>query len=122
MEDASMIAKVHGSPDDSDRISADINGTLQVILAEKRTALAMLRTGIAVMVLPMSVISFLVATSRLYDILRVNYLIIPLLSVAGLLVILSAYLILRAILQLHFYDHSLKLLKSRHPQLIEFLD
>lgn len=42
---------------------------LQVILAEKRTALATLRNGIAVMVLPMTVISFLVATSRLYDIL-----------------------------------------------------
>lgn len=100
---------------------AEINSILQVILAEKRTAMAMLRTGIAVMVLPMSVISFLVATSRSYDILHVDYLIVPLLTVAGLLVILSGYLILRAIWQLHLYDHSLRQLKNRHPKLVDIV-
>lgn len=116
------MVETQTSPDDSDSIGDEINGTLQLLLAEKRTAMAMLRTGIAVMVLPMSVISFLVVTSRLYDILHVNYLVIPLLIVAGLLVILSGYLILRAVLQLHFYDRSLKQLKSGHPRLMAILD
>ncbi len=117
-----MTGESRPSADDADAIGEGINATLQLLLAEKRTAMALLRTGIAVMVLPMSVISFLVATSRLYDILHVNYLVIPLLVVAGLLIVLSGYLILRAILQLHFYDLSLKRLKSGHPQLMSILD
>jgi len=117
-----MITETQKTPADLDRTGAEINSILQVILAEKRTAMAMLRTGIAVMVLPMSVISFLVATSRFYDILHVDYLIFPLLTITVLLVVLSVYLILRAILQLHYYDRSLRQLKSKHPHLIEILD
>ena len=117
-----MSGESRPSADDADAIGEGINATLQLLLAEKRTAMALLRTGIAVMVLPMSVISFLVATSRLYDILHVNYLVIPLLLVTGLLIVLSGYLILRAVLQLHFYDRSLKRLKSGHPQLMSILD
>ena len=41
-----------------------IFGEIQVLLAEKRTALAALRTGIAVFALPLSVLSALIATSR----------------------------------------------------------
>src|SRR5881296_2993719 len=41
-----------------------IFGEIQVLLAEKRTALASLRTGIAVFALPLSVLSALIATSR----------------------------------------------------------
>ena len=38
-----------------------IFGEIQVLLAEKRTALASLRTGIAVFALPLSVLSALIA-------------------------------------------------------------
>jgi len=117
-----MIAETRKTPADLGRSGAEINSILQVILAEKRTAMSVLRTGIAVLVLPMSVISFLVVTSGFYDILHVNYLVFPLLAIAAALVVLSAYLILRAILQLHFCDRSLKELKRQHPQLVEILD
>ena len=40
---------------------------IQVLLAEKRTALSSLRTGIAVFALPFSVLSVLIATSRYYS-------------------------------------------------------
>lgn len=43
---------------------------VQLILAEKRTALSTMRTGISVFVLPLSVLSVLVATSRYYEIPR----------------------------------------------------
>ena len=46
---------------------SSIIGKAQLVLAEKRTSLATLRTGIAVFVLPLSVISFLIATSKHYD-------------------------------------------------------
>jgi len=43
-----------------------IFGKIQVLLAEKRTTLASLRTGIAVFTLPMSVLIALIAASRYY--------------------------------------------------------
>jgi len=48
-----------------------IFGEIQVLLAEKRTALASLRTGIAVFALPLSVLSVLIATSRYYSMEKV---------------------------------------------------
>ena len=61
---------------DSDTI---IINEVQLLLAEKRTSLATRRTGIAVFVLPMSVLSVLIATSRFYDIIHVMHLLLPLL-------------------------------------------
>jgi hypothetical protein len=49
-----------------------------VLLAEKRTALASLRIGIAVFALPLSVLSALIATSRYYSIEKVMPLLAPL--------------------------------------------
>jgi len=59
-----------------------IFGEIQVLLTEKRTALALLRTGIAVFALPLSVLSALIATSRYYSMEKVMPLLLPL--VAGL--------------------------------------
>ena len=39
---------------------------VQLLLAEKRTALAIMRTGIAVFALPLSIFSALIATSKWY--------------------------------------------------------
>ncbi|MGA8239636.1 MAG: hypothetical protein WB818_03615, partial [Desulfobacterales bacterium] len=43
----------------------------QLILAEKRTSLAALRTGITVFALPLSVLSLLIVTSKFYDVVHV---------------------------------------------------
>ena len=40
---------------------------VQLLLAEKRTALAIMRTGIAVFALPLSIFSALIATSKWYE-------------------------------------------------------
>ena len=78
-----------------------IFGAIQVLLAEKRTALAGLRTGIAVFALPLSVISALIATSRYYSIERVMPLLLllplPLLLLNLGLVVLGTWLVFRSI-------------------------
>ena len=53
---------------------------MQLILSEKRTSLSVLRTGIAVFILPLSVASALIATSRHYNLLENALLAIPLLT------------------------------------------
>src|SRR6266487_4664087 len=73
-----------------------IFGEIQVLLAEKRTSLAGLRTGIAVFALPLSVLSALIATSRYYSMEKVMPLLAPLLLNLGL-VVLGTWLVFRSI-------------------------
>jgi hypothetical protein len=73
-----------------------IFGEIQVLLAEKRTALASLRTGIAVFALPLSVLSALIATSRYYSMEKVMpllLLLLPLLLLNLGLVVLGTWLV-----------------------------
>ena len=64
--------------DETNHLDSIAINEVQLILAEKRTSLAMMRTGIAVLVLPLSVMSVLIATSKYYNVLHVLYLLIPL--------------------------------------------
>src|SRR5438552_19010318 len=70
---------------------------IQLILAEKRTALSGLRTGIAVFALPLSVASVLIATSKLYNALQVLNLLIVLLVLNLGLICLGLYLVFHSL-------------------------
>jgi uncharacterized membrane protein YidH (DUF202 family) len=95
---------------------------VQLLLAEKRTSLAAMRTGIAVFVLPLSVLSFLVATSKYYDVINVVHLLLPLLVISVALVFLGFYLVIRAIIRIHLYDELILEIKRKHSSLAEFMD
>lgn len=73
---------------------------IQVILAEKRTYLAYLRTGIAVIALPLTVCSFLIAVSSHYQVPDVLGLLIPVLIICAGLFILGVNLIWKALTHL----------------------
>jgi len=95
---------------------------VQLVLAEKRTSLAVMRTGITVLVLPLSVLSVLIATSGFYDFIHVIPLIVPLLILNSLLVIFGAYLVLRSLIRLHHYDKVILKIKQKHGTIAEFID
>jgi len=107
---------------DSAESGPTIIGEAQLLLAEKRTSLSVMRTGIAVLALPSSVFSVLIATSRYYDFLRVMHFLIPLLILNGLLVILGFYLIIRSVYRMRRYDHLMQGLKRKHSAIAELLD
>ena len=94
----------------------------QLVLAEKRTSLAVMRTGITVFVIPLSVLGVLVATSRYYDILHVLPLFIPLLVLCVGLLALGSFLIMRSLLRLRHHDKIINGLKKKYSQLAEFID
>lgn len=94
----------------------------QLILAEKRTSLASLRTGIAVMALPMTLVSFLIAASQYYQAAKVLGLLIPLLTACLVMFVLGAYLVLRAMIKLHREERMLNHLKGQSPIIAKFLD
>ena len=87
---------------------------MQLLLAEKRTSLSVLSTGITVLVLPLSVLSFLIATEKYYDAFNVMHLLIPLLLLNIVLIILGAYLIIRSLRRMHHFDEIIKALKLKH--------
>jgi len=99
-----------------------IFGEIQLLLAEKRTALSSMRTGIAVFALPLSVLSVLVATSKYYQPVRVLHFLVPLLALNAALVGLGSYLIVHSILRLRRYDHQIKELKRQHSAIGELID
>jgi uncharacterized membrane protein YidH (DUF202 family) len=95
---------------------------VQLLLAEKRTSLAALRTGIAVFALPLTVMSVLIATSKYYDIIQVVHLLVPLLILCAALILLGSYLIIRAIIRLHRQDKLISEIKRKHSAIAEFID
>lgn len=95
---------------------------VQLILAEKRTSLAVMRTGITLLAIPLSVYSLLIATSRYYDLFRVLPLFTAVMILCGLLVILGLYLIIRSVLKLRNYDRMIRCIKARHSFITKYVD
>jgi uncharacterized membrane protein YidH (DUF202 family) len=108
--------------DESPTIDNFIFGEIQVLLAEKRTALSSLRTGIAIFALPLSVLSVLIATSRYYNMKEVVPLLAPLLLLNLGLVVLGCWLIYRSIKRLHHYDQRIKELTKKYASLADFVE
>jgi len=95
---------------------------VQLLLAEKRTSLSVMRTGITVLVLPLSVLSVLVATSRYYDFHKALPMIIPLLGLCAGLVVLGIYLTHRSVRKIHRFDRQIQVLKKKYKSIAEFID
>jgi uncharacterized protein YybS (DUF2232 family) len=99
----------------------DVLGEIQLLLAEKRTALAGLRTGIAVFALPLSVLSALIATSRYYNVWHVLHFLLPLLALNLGLIVLGFYLVIHSISRIRHYDRLIQQLKREHSAIAEFI-
>jgi len=95
---------------------------IQLLLSEKRTAMSVMRTGIAIFALPLSVLSVLIATSRLYDLFHVRYLLVPLLLLNLGLIGLAVYLIVHSIRRIRHYDRLIMEFKRKHSTLSDLLD
>jgi uncharacterized membrane protein YidH (DUF202 family) len=95
---------------------------IQLLLAEKRTSLAVLRTGITMAILPLSVMSLLVATSRYYEIEKVWHILVPLLLISLALLIVAGYLISRSIVKFMREDRLIMEIKKKHSRIAEFID
>ena len=113
-----MSMETNGLP----KLDNVIFGEIQVLLAEKRTALASLRTGIAVFALPLSVLSVLIATSRYYSVATVMPLLVPLLLLNLGLVILGSWLIYHSIHRIHRYDRLIRELTKKYRSIAEYVD
>ena len=94
---------------------------MQLLLAEKRTALSTLRTGIAIFAFPLSVLSVLIATSKSYELHAVMHWLLPLLLLNLGLIALAVYLIVHALRRLKHYNRLIDEQKHKHARLAKLL-
>lgn len=114
---------VAANPTEKRKLAVDhkiVLGEVQLMLAEKRTAFALLRTGVTVSLVPLSLWTVLVATSKLYNPFQVLWLLVPLMTVAAMLFGLGIWLVVHALQHLRHVDRVLDGLRS-HDTLLEDL-
>lgn len=85
---------------------------VELLLAEKRTALALLRSGIAVLALPLCVVTVLLVTSSYYHFERVLVLALLPLSLCAGLTGLGISLVVRALRELRRLDQRIEAIKQ----------
>ena len=114
--------KGKATSEDKNRLDAIVINEAQLILAEKRTSLSVLRTGIAVLVLPMSVMSVLIATSKYYSFLNVLHFLLPLGVLNLLLIVFGTYLIIRSIIRMKHHDRLIAEIKKKYSIIGKYID
>ena len=102
--------------------SSEVYRTINLLLAEKRTSLAVLRTGIAIFTLPLSVFTILIATSKYYEISNSLHFIVPLITICFLLVILGVYLIYRSFRKIKDVDRKIHEIKKEQKSMKDIID
>ncbi len=95
---------------------------MQLLLAEKRTALSSLRTGIAAFAFPLSVLSVLIATSRSYEAAQVLHWLLPLLAICLGLFVLAVYLVVRSVRKIWHYDRMIQDFRKQHSVLAPLME
>lgn len=88
---------------------------LQILLAEKRTSLAVLRTGAALFTLALSILAFLPAATQFYPL--PVYSIWALVSMCSVLVGLGGYLAFRSFNRIRFFDRTIEDIERESPDL-----
>lgn len=81
-----------------------------------------MRTGIAVLALPLSVMSLLIATSKYYSVMKVLYFLVPLGILNVALIFFGAYLIIRSIILMRHYERYINEIKQKHSIIGEFIE
>jgi uncharacterized membrane protein YidH (DUF202 family) len=109
-------------PPDYRRRTMSFLAKSRLLLAEKRTALPSLRTGIAVFALPMSVLSALIATSRYYSMEKVMPLLAPLMVLNLGLVMLGTWLVFGSIHRIRHFEHRIRELSEKYRSIAEFIE
>jgi len=98
-----------------------VMGEVQLLLAEKRTSLATLRTGIAVEALPLSVLGLLVATSKYYEVDKVMHLLGPLLALSLALAVLGGWLVFRAMVRIRRQERAIQRIKEQYSSIAHLI-
>ncbi len=94
---------------------------VQLLLAEKRTYFSVLRTGIAVSTLPLSIIAFLLATLRYHHLFDHSLTMFPLLGTLCRISLIGMYTSYQANSKLKRIDTLIETIKKENKRLAEII-
>lgn len=103
--------------DNDERIDPTASEMFKNHLADKRTILAYLRTGVALLTLPMSMITILIATSSHYQVSDVIGLFSLMLMISSVLTLGGIYMVAQSFRQLLAVNRKLETLEREHTYL-----
>ena len=104
---------------DRDNIIVD---EILLFLQEKRTALATIRIGLATIMVQISILSFLIATSRFYEWMEVVHLLVPFILLNLVVLGIAGYFLVGSLLQLHRLERQIVAYKKRHYRIAACMD
>jgi membrane protein YdbS with pleckstrin-like domain len=81
-----------------------------------------MRTGIAVLALPLSITSVLIATSKYYEALQVLHFLIPLGILNLAMIVFGIFLIVRSVIRMRHYDLLIHEIKMKHSVIGRFIE
>lgn len=81
-----------------------------------------MRTGIAVLALPLSITSVLIATSKYYEALQVLHFLIPLGVLNLAMIVFGIFLIVRSVIRMRHYDLLIHEIKMKHSVIGRFIE
>jgi len=96
----------------SDKDIETLLSKARTLEAEKRTALALLRTGIMISTVPLSIFTLLISVSQVYDIWGPLYQLVIIISIWLSILVLGVILIVKAFRQIRSCDRALKAIKK----------
>ena len=85
---------------------------LLTIHQQKRTVLAMIRIGIATLIAQISILSFMIATSKYYQWMEIMHLVIPFILLNLVVFGIACYLIFQSIFKIHQLDRRIVILNG----------
>jgi hypothetical protein len=91
----------------------DVLDAISLLLAEKRTSLAVLRSGIIIFTLPLSVFTILITSSNFYDYIESFHLMAQLIIICSVLIFIGMYIIYRSFNRIIIIDSSIEKLKNK---------
>ncbi|MBI5153498.1 MAG: hypothetical protein HZA36_03520 [Parcubacteria group bacterium] len=94
---------------------------VQLLLAEKRTYFSVLRTGIAISTLPLSIVVFLLATIKYHHLFDYSFTMIPLIGTLFLISFIGMYISHQANSKLRRIDALIKAIKRENKRMAEII-
>ena len=93
-----------------------------VLLQEKRTALRMVRIGIAAIIAQITILGFLIATSKYYEWMEVMHLWIPFVLLNLVVLGIAGYFIFGSLIYIRRLDRQVHRYKKSHSVIANFMD
>ena len=93
-----------------------------LLLQEKRTALRMVRIGISAIIAQITILSFLIATSKYYEWMEVMHLWIPFALLNLVVLGIAGYFIFGSLIHIHRLDRQIHRYKKSHGVISGLLD